>query len=57
MSDKTGQNGQLGMIAVAKRKHSLIVPFNSNIFLHMFIPVTIFKSGTYEMAFQFGYFL
>ena len=57
MSDKTGQNGQLGMIAVAKRKHSLIVPFNSNIFLGILMPVTIFKLGTYEMTLQFEYFL
>ena len=56
MSDKTGQNGQLGAIAVVKMKHSLIFQFNSNIFLCMSMPVTIFKSGTYEMTFQFEYF-
>ena len=56
MSDKTGQNGQLGTIAVAKIKHSLIVQFNSNIFLCMLMPITIFKSGTYEMTFQFEQF-
>jgi hypothetical protein len=56
MSDKTGQNGQLGTIAVAKIKHSLIVQFNRNIFLYMSRPITIFKLGTYEMMFQFEYF-